>query len=89
MIKISNADRTFIDFESWEDLITTPGYVSEFDPQKIKLSKILGKYALADLKPCGIKSYRQLHSRGFIVEGKDASGEIIIGNIGNICGKRL
>ena len=85
MILISEDGKSYVLVESWEDVVTRPGYKSKLDPKKIKLKQILGKYHIDPKQPCGISSCGTYHNMGFLVLCEGG----IETNIGHRCGKNI
>ena len=85
MIRISEDGKTFVEIESWEDLITRPGYRDKIDPSKVQIKQILGLYKLPDKHSCGIKNCGTPHNRGYLVSTTDGYET----NIGNRCGAKI
>ncbi|MEM7611385.1 MAG: hypothetical protein AAF270_06900 [Pseudomonadota bacterium] len=80
-----NGDKGLVHLESWEDLYTRPGFDEIVDDQQITLEEIIGQYRLQPPQPCGLKTCRTKHSRGFLVKvtgGRET-------NIGKDCGLRI
>lgn len=78
-----NGERGFEKVESWEEIISLPGFTDNLDPTKYKLREIIGRYIFKEKIPCGLTSCKQPHGKGYIVTTK--TGEV--SNIGNVCGK--
>ena len=79
-----NSEQGLIDIESWDDVITRPGYVIELDPTKHALDSIIGRYIEIDMVKCGLTNCHSPHSKGYFVKTKDGLST----NIGKDCGKK-
>jgi hypothetical protein len=40
MILLSENGKTFVQVDSWDDIVTRPGYVEKIDPSTVKLKQI-------------------------------------------------
>ena len=57
MIIINPDGKGIVEVESWEDMITRPGFLEEVDPNKVELKNIIGRYRLLpEKRPCGLKT---------------------------------
>lgn len=67
------------------DLHSVTGFRESVDPQQSPLKRIITHYHLSDETACGLKSCRQPHREGFLVE--------LIGggctNVGHVCGRQF
>lgn len=64
------------------DLLNLPNFVEFVDPVARPLRKIVTPYYLDFEYPCGLKSCRQPHREGYLVELADGT----LTNVGRICG---
>ena len=64
------------------DLLNLPNFVEFIDPIARPLRRIVTPYFLDFEYPCGLKSCRQPHREGYLVELVDGS----LTNVGRICG---
>jgi hypothetical protein len=78
-----NSEQGLIDIESWEDVISRPGYVTDLDPSKHTLDSIIGRYVEKDMVKCGLTNCHSPHAKGYIVKTKEGLST----NIGKDCGK--
>lgn len=76
-------EKGLVFIESWDDVVTRPGYAKDIDPKTIKLQAIIGNYAFADYIPCGLSTCHQPHGKGYLVTTQDGRET----NIGKDCGK--
>lgn len=76
-------DKGLVRIESWDDVLTRPGYAKDIDPKTIKLQAIIGNYAFGDYIPCGLSTCHQPHGKGYLVTTQDGRET----NIGKDCGK--
>lgn len=76
-------NKEFKRFESWEEIISLPGFTENLDPSKHKLGDIIGNYSFEKWYHCGLSSCHTLHQKGFVVTSKDGA----VTNIGRICGR--
>lgn len=83
MITISS-EKGFARIESWDDVLSRPGFKTDVDPKKATLKSIIGRYALPTFLPCGLTSCHTLHGRGYLVLTSDGHET----NIGRYCGKK-
>lgn len=79
-----NTDKGLVRIDSWEDIISRPGFVIDLDPGTIELKAIIGSYLFRDHVKCGLSSCHQPHGRGYLVTTKDGRET----NIGKDCGKK-
>lgn len=79
-----NTDKGLVRIDSWEDIISRPGFVIDLDPVTIELKAIIGSYLFRDHVKCGLSSCHQPHGRGYLVTTKDGRET----NIGKDCGKK-
>ena len=77
-------DRGWENPQTWKDVTSLPGYVSEIDPKVSELFAVIGKYREAERKVCSISTCHTKHNRGYIVSTKDGR----VTNIGVICGDK-
>jgi hypothetical protein len=83
MITLST-DKGLVRLESWEDVLTRPGFKVDVDPKTIKLERILGSYSLSTYQPCGLTGCHKAHGKGYLVATSDGHET----NIGKDCGKK-
>ena len=79
-----NSERGFQRIESWDDILSTPGFTTHVDPKTVKLKEIIGSYTFGTLIPCGLSTCQQPHANGFLVVAADGR----VTNLGRICGQR-
>ncbi|MBT2119679.1 hypothetical protein KK141_21345 [Dyella sp. LX-66] len=77
-------DKGLVRLESWDDVLSRPGFVTDLNPRKVKLERIIGSYALFPFLPCGLSSCHRSHGKGYLVATSDGRET----NIGKDCGKR-
>lgn len=75
-----NGEITYV--QSWEDVISMPGFRQKVDPKEIKLTAIRGVYQFEEKVHCGL-TCNQPHNKGYIVQGESG----VTTNVGNVCGK--
>jgi len=75
----------FVEIKEWSDILEEPGFEGQVDHKQIKLKQIIGKYSLPEKHPCGLKSCRTPHNRGYLVLAENG----VKTNVGNICGKGI
>lgn len=78
-----HGERGFEKVDSWDDILSIPGFTEKLDPKKYELKEIIGRYIFKEKISCGLSTCRQPHSKGYLVTTK--SGQVT--NIGNMCGK--
>lgn len=78
-----NTERGFVEVESWDDVLSLPGFTSDLDPKEHELKDIIGRYIFKETRACGLSSCHSPHMIGYVVSTK--SGPVT--NIGNVCGK--
>lgn len=83
MITLST-DKGLVRIETWEDVLTRPGFKTDVDPRMVSLKSIIGSYAFATFLPCGLSSCHTPHGRGYLVLTSDGHET----NIGKDCGKK-
>lgn len=83
MITLST-DKGLVRIETWEDVLTRPGFKTDVDPRAVSLKSIIGSYAFATFLPCGLSSCHTPHGRGYLVLTSDGHET----NIGKDCGKK-
>lgn len=69
--------------QTYEDLWNRPDFRAPLDHKAFALKRVLTDYEFPKDAPCGLKSCRQPHQRGYLVL-TDGGGET---NIGNKCGR--
>lgn len=79
-----NSERGLQRIESWDDILSTPGFTTHVDPKTVKLKEIIGSYSFGMLIPCGLSTCQQPHANGFLVVAADGR----VTNLGRICGQR-
>jgi len=79
-----NTDKGLERLESWEDVLSRPGFVGDLDPRSVKLDRIIGSYALFPFLPCGLSSCHTSHGKGYLVTTSDGR----VTNIGKDCGRK-
>lgn len=79
-----NTDKGLVRIESWEDVLTRPGFTVDIDPKTVALKSIIGSYAFQTFIPCGLASCHTPHGRGYLVVTSDGRET----NIGKDCGKK-
>lgn len=79
-----NSERGLQRIESWDDILSTPGFTTRVDPKTVKLKEIIGSYTFGTLIPCGLSTCQQPHAKGFLVVASDGR----VTNLGRICGQR-
>lgn len=84
MIRHNIGSETLIRVGSWEEMNELPGFQAVVQVGEGDLDELLGYYNLQPAKPCGIKSCRSPHNKGYIARLKSG----VLTNIGNVCGKR-
>ena len=77
-------DQELISIESWDQILSRPGYSGNVDPESAKLKEIIGNYYLPSEVPCGLSSCHQQHLKGYVVS--TVAGAIT--NVGHVCGKK-
>lgn len=83
MITLS-LEKGIVQLESWEDVVSRPGFTANVDPKAVKLKSIIGAYSFGTYLPCGLSTCHQPHGTGFLVVIEDGRET----NIGRICGKK-
>jgi len=83
MIRL-NTDKGWARIDSWDDVLTRPGFVTDVDPKAVTLKSIIGSYALSTFLPCGLSTCHTPHGRGYLVTTNDGRET----NIGKDCGKK-
>lgn len=83
MITLNN-ERGLQRVESWDEILSTPGFASCVDPKTVTLKEIIGSYTFGTLIPCGLSTCQQPHANGFLVVAADGR----VTNLGRICGQR-
>ena len=76
-------DKGLVRIESWDDIVTRPGFTIDIDPKSVKLQAIIGSYAFADYINCGLATCHQPHGKGYLVSTQDGRET----NIGGVCGR--
>lgn len=79
-----NTDKGLVRLESWDDVLSRPGFVADLDPRTAKLDRIIGNYSLFPFLPCGLSTCHTSHGKGYLVATSDGRET----NIGKDCGKR-
>lgn len=83
MITLST-EKGYARIESWDDVLSRPGFVTDIDPRTVTLKSIIGSYSMATFQPCGLSSCHTPHGRGYLVACSDGRET----NIGKDCGKK-
>lgn len=78
-----NTEKGLVRIESWEDVLSRPGFTVDVDPNSVELKEIIGSYKFKDFIKCGLSTCHQPHGRGYLVVTKDGQET----NIGKDCGK--
>ncbi|NDU91660.1 MAG: hypothetical protein G3I10_03485 [Ferrovum sp.] len=78
-----NTEKGLVKIESWDDVLSRPGFKVDIDPKSIGLKAIIGRYVFKDFVACGLSTCHQPHGRGYLVVLEDGHET----NIGNRCGK--
>lgn len=73
-----------IKIDSWDDVLSRPGYRADVDPRTMKLHEVIGSYRFMATVPCGLSTCHQPHLEGYLVLAADGT----VTNLGNICGNR-
>lgn len=79
-----NTDKGLVRLESWDAVLSRPGFKTDIDPRAVKLERIIGSYALFPFLPCGLTSCHRSHGKGYLVATSDGRET----NIGKDCGKK-
>lgn len=79
-----NHEKRLVRVESWDDVISRPGFAASIDPKTVTLKEIIGSYNFDTMIPCGLSTCHQPHGTGFLVVTADGRET----NLGRICGKR-
>lgn len=79
-----NIDKGLVRLESWDDVLSRPGFKTDIDPKTTKLDRIIGNYNLSTYQLCGLSVCRTLHGKGYLVATRDGHET----NIGKDCGKK-
>lgn len=79
-----NDDKGLTRIESWDDVITRPGFTIDIDPRTVQLKTIIASYTLQNYVKCGLSTCHQPHGNGYLVVTKDGRET----NIGKDCGKK-
>lgn len=64
--------------ESWDDIVSRPGFLATVDPKAVKLKEIIGSYSFDTFIPCGLSTCHLPHGTGFLVV-TDSGNETSIG----------
>lgn len=78
-----NSEKELVRIESWDDVESRPGFVTDVDPTLVELESIIGSYVFLEDQQCGLSNCHQPHKRGYLVSIKGGHET----NIGNVCGK--
>lgn len=78
-----NSEKGLVRIESWDDILSRPGFTPNLNPSALKLREIIGRYIFKEFKPCGLSTCHQPHGRGYLV----VTTEGFETNIGKDCGK--
>lgn len=79
-----NTEKGWVRLESWDDVLSRPGFLTDVDPNAVTLKSIIGNYAFPTFLPCGLSSCHTPHGRGYLVVTSDGHET----NIGKDCGKK-
>jgi len=79
-----NTEKGLVRIESWDDVLSRPGFTTDIDPNEVELKNIIGRYQFKEHVTCGLLNCHQPHGRGYLVVTVDGRET----NIGNICGKK-
>lgn len=77
-----NTEKGLVRIESWDDIISRPGFVPKLDPAGAELEAIIATYNLPNKVNCGFPC-NQPHNKGYVIATKDGRET----NIGHDCGK--
>lgn len=83
MIRL-NTEKGWARIDSWDDVLTRPGFETDVDPRTVTLKSIIGAYAFSTFMPCGLSTCHTPHGRGYLVATNDGRET----NIGKDCGKK-
>lgn len=75
-------NREWIKIDSWQDVMTLPGYVAEINPKTVELDSVIGKYREPEYRICGLSNCHTKHYRGYLITTKKGD----VANIGVNCG---
>ncbi|WP_376695954.1 hypothetical protein [Wenzhouxiangella sp. EGI_FJ10305] len=78
-----NTEKGLVRIDSWEGVLSRPGFTVDIDPNSVELKEIIGSYKFKDFIKCGLSTCHQPHGRGYLVVTKDGRET----NIGKDCGK--
>ena len=84
MIVQSIGGKTLVSVGSWEEIYDRVTFRDDVDHTLTSIVEIIAMYAFKDPRPCGLKSCRSLHMKGYLVTL--ASGYDTV--IGHICGRK-
>lgn len=79
-----NSEKELVKVESWDDILSRPGFTSNLNPAGHTLEAILGSYKFAEKIHCGLSNCHTLHAKGYIASTKKGRET----NIGRDCGKK-
>lgn len=79
-----NTEKGLVRLETWDDVVSRPGFVANLDPSTTKLENILGNYTLFPFIPCGLTTCHTAHGIGYLVVTSDGRET----NIGQHCGRK-
>jgi len=79
-----NTDQGLVSVQSWDDVVSRPGFVENLDPQQHELDAVIGHYLFKDKVKCGLSNCHTAHGRGYIVLTKIG----LQTNIGHDCGRK-
>ncbi len=80
---VLNIERELVRVETWDDIVSRPGFTANLDPQSHALHAIIGRYNFADKIRCGLSNCHTPHAKGYIVVTKGG----LETNIGKDCGR--
>lgn len=84
MITLSEDGKTLTHIESWEDIISRPGYKPKVHPKQTKPKYIIALYNISPEIHCGLSTCNTGHNKGYLVVFEGG----IETNMGNRCGRR-
>lgn len=78
-----NAEKGMMRVDTWDDLLSRPGFVTDLNPVAKQLKEIIGRYVFKAKVRCGLSNCHTPHAKGYIVTTTDGTET----NIGKDCGK--
>jgi hypothetical protein len=79
-----NTEKGLVRLDSWDDVMSRPGYVANLDPRTTRLVEVLGNYTLFPFLQCGLSTCHTSHGKGYLVVTSDGRET----NIGQDCGRK-